>query len=373
MLPVAPIAARALAGPHEVYTRLEVWRGGVQLLSDLPILGGSVRASLQSRVTRSLDLSVDPAYFPEALTDPLAPFGSEIRAWRGVSIGGATHHPSLVWPVFRGPITSVAMDTLGPCSVAAVDRAGDVSDAQFEFPFGVPAGARLHSTVKSVITEAVADAEFDAFTLADRALPSLTWDEDRGKALDDMASGAGGFWYALADGTFTLRPVPWVYSGGLPDLTIDPGNPIFRSASLRYSREGVVNTVVVRSERTDGSAPERYVARITDPASPLVYAGPFGRRVMHADAQSAYGGGGLQIVGDTLLQRSQAVAQSWSATITAYPPLELGDLIQFDIADRSGRRRRSKQVVSGFSMPLTADGDMSLQLRALTPKGEAVL
>jgi len=373
MLPVSQVAARALAGPHEVYTRVEVWRSGERVVGDLPIIGGSVRATLQSRVTRNLDLTVPPAFFPESPTDALAPFGSEIRAWRGVSIGGATNHPSLVWPVFRGPITACEEDTLGAVSVTAIDRAGDVAGAAFEFPFSVSAGARLHATAKSVISEALEDAEFDAFTLDDRALPELAWDEDRGKALDDMASGAGGFWYALADGTFTLRPVPWVYSDGEIDLTIDSATPIFRSARIGYRRDGVYNTIVVRSERTDGSAPERYVARDTDPTSPIVYGGPFGRKVLHADAQSAYGGGGLQIVGETLLQRSKALAQSWSATIVPYPPLELGDLIQMDIEGRDGRRRRSRQVVAGFTLPLTGSGDMSLDLRSLMPKGEAIV
>lgn len=373
MLPVTRTALEALLRPHEMYTRLEVWRGGVKLLTGLPYLAGDVRATLQSRVTRTLDLTLDPSWFPESPTDLLSPFGSEIRAWRGVSVGGVTNHPGMVWPVFRGPIDEVVMDTAGSCSLKAVDRAGDVVGSELERPLSVSAGSRLHASVRSAISEALDDAEFDAFTLEDRELPSLAWATDRGKALDDMAGGAGGFWYAMADGTFTLRPVPWVYGSGVVDLTINSAAPLFRYAQIKYSRQGVVNTVVVNAERTDGSAPERYVARDTDPASPLRYGGPFGRRVMHASPNASFGAGAPQMVGDTLLQRSKAVAQSWSATIASFPPLELGDLIQFDVASHNGGRRRSKQVVSGFTMPLTASGDMSLELRSLMPKGEAVV
>jgi hypothetical protein len=352
---------------------VEVWRSGVRLLDNLPIGGGNVRATLQSRVTRNLDLALSSEWFPESPTDLLAPFGSEIRAWRGVSVGGITNHPSFVWPVFRGPITKVDMDTQGSVSLNAVDLAGEVAGAAFEAPFSVPQGSALHTSVRSVISEAYEAAEFDTFTLQDRTLPALAWDEDRGKALDEMAAGAGGFWYALADGRFTLREVPWIESGRTVDLTVDSALPIFRSANIAYSRDNVYNTVVVRSERTDGSTPGRYVARDTDPASPIVYGGAYGRKVLHTDGQSAFGAGGLQIVGDTVLLRSKALAQSWSATIVPYPPLELGDLLQMDIEFRDGRRRRSKQVVAGFTIPLTSQGDMSLDLRSLMPRGEALV
>jgi hypothetical protein len=364
---------QALRGPHKVYTRAEVWRDGVRLVDSLPIIGGSVRATLQSRVTRTLDLTTSPESFPDSAGDILTPFGSEMRVWRGVDIGGVTNHPSYVWPVFRGPIERVSWATGSPVSVRAIDRAGDVADSHFLAPLSVAAGDRLHTRVREFISEAADDAEFDTFTLPDRVLPSLTWDEDRGKALDDLAGAAGGFWYALADGTFTLREVPWVYSDGVVDLELGPDNPILRSAGIEFSREDVYNMIVARAERTDGSAPSRYVTRVTDAASPIRFDGPYGRRVLHHSVQGAGSAASLQLVAETLRQRSQALAETWTATITAFPPLELGDLLQLDVVGPRGVRRRAKQVVAGFTMPLTGDGDMPLDLRALMPRGEAVL
>lgn len=373
MLSVAPLALEALRGPHKVYTRVEVWLGGVRQLESLPFISGSVRATLQSRVTRTLNLELAPEWFPDSPSDVLAPFGTEIRAYRGVSIGGNTTHPSYVWPVFRGPAGSVRWTTGGTCAVTCVDRAGDVATAQFLAPVGVSAGDRLHARVREFISEALDDAEFADFTLVDRVLPTLAWDEDRGRALDDLAATAGGFWYALADGRFTLTPVPWVYSDGVVDLSVGPDYPILRSASIEYSREGVYNMIVARSERTDGSAPDRYVTRVQDQASPIRFGGPYGRRVLHHNVQGTNNGAALQLVGETLKQRSQALAETWSASIVPFPPLELGDLLQLDVLGPRGRRRRSKQVVAGFSLPLEGDGEMSLDLRALVPPGEAVV
>lgn len=373
MLPVSALALEALKGPHEVYTRVEVWREGVQLVESLPIVSGNVRATLQSRTTRTLNLTLPPEWFPESAGDTLAPFGTEIRAYRGVSIGGNTTHPEYVWPVFRGPIDEVGWATASAMSCTCVDRAGDVATADFLAPISVTRGDRLHARVREFISEAAPDAEFAEFTLVDRVLPTLAWDENRGKALDDLAATAGGFWYALADGRFTLTPVPWVYSDGVVDLALDDSNPILRDASIAYRREGVYNMFVVRSERTDGSAPDRYVTRVQDQASPIRFGGPFGRRPLHYSLQGTTNGAALQLVGETLKQRSQALAETWGATIVPFPPLELGDLLYLDVLGPTGRRRRSKQVVAGFNLPLTGNSDMSLDLRALVPPGEAVL
>lgn len=373
MLPVSALAMEALTGPHEVYTRAEVWRDGVRILDHLPIIDGSVRATLQSRVTRQLNMTVPPRFFPFDANGALAPFGSELRVWRGVSIGGIGHHPSYVWPVFRGPISEVDWATGGGCAVMAMDRAGDVASSSFLAPVSVAQGDLLHTRVREFISEAADDAEFDTFTLANRVLPTLTWDENRGQALDDLAGSAGGFWYALADGTFTLRPVPWVYSDGVVDLEIGPGSPILRSAKISFSREGVYNMIVTRAERTDGSAPSRYVTRVTDPTSPIRFDGPFGRRVLHHSVQGAGNAAGLQLVAETLRQRSQALAETWAVSISPFPALELGDLLHLDVMGPDDLRRRSRQVVAGFNLPLAGDGDMSLDLRALMPQGEAVI
>lgn len=373
MLPVSALAREALAKPHPVYTRVEVWRDGERLLESLPIIDGSVRATLQSRVTRDLTLTCGPEWFPEDAGDLLAPFGTELRCWRGVGIGGVTNHPSYVWPVFRGPIDKVRWSTGGNTSITCVDLAGDVASASFLAPLSVAAGDRLHRKYRELVLEADESAEFDTFTLPDRSLPGLAWDEDRGKALDDLAGAAGGFWYALADGTYTLRPVPWVYSDGVVDLTIGPDYPIMRNADIEFSREGVYNMIVARAERTDGSAPARYVTRVTDPSSPIRFEGPYGRRVLHHSVQGAGSAAGLQLVAETLKQRSQALAETWSGSIAPYPPLELGDLLYLDVEGPNRKRRRGHQVVAGFTLPLVGDGDMALTLRALMPRGEAVI
>lgn len=373
MLPVSALAMAALRAPHKVYTRAEVWLGGVRMIDNLPIISGSVRASLQSRTTRTLDLVVPPRYFPRTASDTLTPFGAEMRVWRGVDIGGITTHPEYVWPVFRGPISDVAWATGGGCSVKADDRAGDVASSSFLTPVSVTRGDLLHARYREFVSEAAPDAEFDTFTLQDRVLPTLTWDEDRGQALDDLAGSAGGFWYALADGRFTLRPVPWVYSDGVVDLELGPDNPVLRSASISFSREGVYNMIVARAERTDGSSPSRYVTYVTEPTSPIRFGGPYGRRPYHHSVQGAGSAAGVQLVAETLRQRSQALAETWAASIVPFPALELGDLLHLDVMGPDDLRRRSHQVVAGFDLPLVGDGDMRLDLRALMPQGEAVL
>lgn len=108
MLPGGSDAAyrRALAAPHRHYVRLEVWSGLGELLeSDLVFIRGGVRATLSSRVSRTLDIEVNENLYPVNVDDLLTPFGHEIRAYRGVQFGDGSL--PYVWQVFRGRIQQV--------------------------------------------------------------------------------------------------------------------------------------------------------------------------------------------------------------------------------------------------------------------------
>ena len=69
----------ALATSHEPYFRVEVWRGDERLIDDLVYLSGQLRATLASRVSRTLNLSVYETMYPFSSDDVLAPFGNYVR------------------------------------------------------------------------------------------------------------------------------------------------------------------------------------------------------------------------------------------------------------------------------------------------------
>lgn len=351
---------RALANPHRVVARVDVHSGtGGLLQSDLPFVSGSVSATLTSRVARQLSLSVNEAYYPVLPTDLLGPFGNELRAYRGIEYGDGFQ---ALFPVFRGRINSADLSDSG-VSIRCVDRAGDISDAGFEVPHLAVAGPVVDE-FRRLILEVFPEADIDIREGFGERTPNLIWESDRAKACDDLANAAGAFWYPLADGTFTLRRVPWAHiSPALYVLHDGPGGTVVRSQVSR-TRDNVYNSITVLAERTDGSAPVRYTARDADPTSPTYFLGGYGLRARQVSVQTAVGEGQAQGAAETLLRRSRALTETWRIDCIPDASIELGDTILLQ-----ARGREMVQVISGFSLPLTATGTMSIDLRT---QGEEV-
>lgn len=368
MLPRSEMSRTALAGPHRVTCRAEVWYGGEKVLADLPLIDGSVRATLSSRVARVLDVVLPGRYFPTRTLDPVTPFGSELRVWRGMEMG--SHYEE--WQIFRGRIQSVKLGDDDLCRVAAVDRAGDILDAGFEAPYSTGVISRVTQEAQTIITEAIEDAEFGPHFISDAQVPELTWEEDRAKALDDLLGGVGAFWYPLADGTFVFRTVPWTYEQD-PAYVLTTASeaeagtyPTITSTAISYDRSGVYNSVTVNGERTDGAPPVRWVARDSTAGSPTYFRGAFGLRARQIRVQSAVNAGQARSVAMTRLRQGLALNRSWAVTVVADPAIELGDVVEV-----RAKGRRDVQVISGFTLPLF-NLNMPLTLRALVPEGESV-
>lgn len=351
---------RALTGSHRAYVRVDVRSGaGVLLYEDLPFVTGNVQATLTSRVARRLSLQVDESWYPVSVTNLLGPFGNELWAYRGIEYGDGFR---VSYPVFRGRINSVDLADSGQVSVNAVDRAGDIGDADFEAPHVAVPGL-VTDEFRRLVVEVFPSAEFSLPDPIGEQTPVLIWESDRAQACDDLANTAGAFWYPLADGVFTMRRVPWTQDyAPLYTLRDDDGGTVLRSQASR-TRDNVFNSVTVIAERTDGSAPVRYTARDTDPSSPTYYLGPYGVKARQVSVQTAAGVGQARIAAETLLRRARALTETWRLEIIPDGSIELGDTVTV-----SCRGRTAVQVVAGFSLPLTAQGTMSVDLRAQTPE-----
>ncbi len=347
----------ALAAGHEPFVDVQVWSAGTQLAGGLTFLAGNVLASLTSQVTRVLDMTVPEDMYPWEPTDLLAPFGNEIRAFRGIRFAEGTVYQ---WPVFRGRITEALLNREGTCTIAAQDRAGDVVDYGFITPGNSSFGALVSDEVRRVISDAIPDVTFGTFDTFDSRIPHLTWEHSRAGALDEMATAVGAFWYALADGAFVLRRYPWTLRTP-PVVTFadGPGGTVTGSEAFRR-RDGIYNTVTVTGERADGTTPVWATAEDDNPASPTHVHGPFGRRTLQRQLQTPTQTEGAAGAARLLLQRLTALTESWAFSAVADASLELGDTITLDVRGRKG----ITQVVAAISMPLDVRSEMNVSCRA---------
>lgn len=353
-----------LATGFRLSTRIEVWRSGVRIDTygneGLPKYGGAVSATLMSQVSRQLSLSTDGTLFPDDEDDLLAPWGNELRVYHLVEAGAGVPYE---FQTFRGRINDVQLNDEGDLAIQCLDRGADVNDSQFSVPENAIVGATVTSEFRRLVSQGVLDAEFGDFDFITEVTPVLTWEWDRGAACDDLAAAGNAFWYALANGDYVMRYIPWTVNQ-VPLLTLSQGEGgILTTAVPALSRENVFNVVTVVGERADGTGPVWSVLADNDPASPTYVDGGFGRKGKLINLQTVITSGQAQVLARAALRQAKSLTRSWSMTLPADPSIELGDC--FSIVARG--LGPDVQVVNQFELPLLGSTEMSMNTRALQP------
>lgn len=366
----------ALGRPHRALLKLEVWRDGVRVddygdsidrdtrRAGVPYLNGNVRCTLRTRVTRDLSLTVHESLVPYLdeedglLTQP----GTFLRVVRGIEMGDGSQY---AWPVFYGMIRSVDDAGDGTIEIDASDRAQEVEDAKFAAPRASAAGSAARVQIMELISEVVPGATFDIDPLKFSAtIPVMAWEYDRARALDEIATSVGALWWAKADGTFTLRPVPWAtYAPTVLELSEGEPDGQIQSARGGLDFANVVNAVTAYGERADGKTPVWAYVENANPNSPTRANGPIGRRQRLLRLQTPQTSGSIQGAAQTYLRRASGIGESWTWSMPVDAALELGDAVLL----RPKRRLRPiVQVVSTYTMPLDVSASMTVSGRAMT-------
>jgi hypothetical protein len=359
-----PLYRAMLAGAHRPTARIEIWRQGVRIdnygAAGVPFIDGQLSATLTSQVSRNLNFSVNEDLWPgEDIGALLAPWGNEARVWMGVKPGAGT---PFEWQVFRGRINQPVL-TETAVTVPCVDRGGDVNDSGFIGPENSQVGNIIATEFRRVINDGVEDATFGTFDVPAQRTPALEWEWDRGSAADDLATAVGGYWYALANGDYVLRRIPWTVEQ-VPILTLSDGDGgTLYSAIPELSRNEVFNIVTVVGERGDGTLPVYATVQDNDITSPTWVGGAFGRKSKLIRAQAVVNQGQALSLGNAALSQSRSLRATWQVSMTCDPSMELGDAFWIEARNQPP----SAQVLASFSMPISGDGAMTAAFRALPP------
>ncbi|HEY5989810.1 MAG TPA: hypothetical protein VIV12_26020, partial [Streptosporangiaceae bacterium] len=249
----------------------------------VPIGGGQVTAQLASRVTRSASWTCSDEWFPVADTDPLSPYQSIVKISAGIGYPTGERE---VFEVFTGRVYSANRSENGQVTFRADDLAAEVLVHDFEAPLRARKNGSCLAEMHRLILDGWQWATFGTDIVIDAKMPELAWDDDRGKALDDLAAVMGARWYTLGNGKFVVR------SNTYTDLTpviqlIDGESGTLTGATTSVTADGAYNSVVVTSERPDGGNPLVAIERNVNSLSAARYGGRFGKRVKKVRAQSA--------------------------------------------------------------------------------------
>lgn len=367
----------ALAAPHKPFTRISIFDGSNVPVTELKyglrnnysaaeqsliFYGGAVTATLGSRVARTLRFSCHEDLYPALETDPLNPYGPIIRVYSGIEFGDGSQR--YAWQVFGGRIQQTVWDSgTGTVDVAASDFADDVISNGFLAPVNSSVGVACTDQIHELILGGYPRATFGTDDVFNAVMPQLTWESDRGQALDEVAKSLGALWYPLANEQFVTRRYPWtVATNPVVTLRGGPGGHITGAQATR-SRQDVCNALAVTGERADGTIPVYATSLDENPDSPTYVRGPFGRRTRTVHLQTPTTQGQVQSVSNDLLQSWKALTESWNLTIIPDASLELGDVIGIEVGKRTG----VVQVVQAFTLPLDLSGSMPVSCRALVP------
>lgn len=363
MLTATAAYRAALPLPHARATEIRVLHGAedVTPAGGLPFTAGSVTGSLNQRVTRSASLTLPAEWYPDTAAGLLAPERAHLKIYTGIRYADLTTE---MFPVFTGRVASVSVDW-GVCTLRGDDLGADVVAQRFSSPQASIAGSSTIGEIARFIADVLPGVPFDSGDVIDQPTPHLVWDDDRGRALDELAASVQGRWYFTGDGTATTRLYP--YTDQVPVLRIADGEPdgngggLISGAVRSRSRDGAANSVTVLSERIDGSAPVEVTARDMEPASPTYFEGLYGRVTAVLRPQTPLGPAAAGALARRTLALTTALTDQWTVDTVPDATLEPGDVVLLEY-----RGVASVQVIDSLTYPLTTDGVMRLSCRSVS-------
>jgi hypothetical protein len=355
MLSSSTLYKQAIHAPHRLAFKVDLYAGpdGAVLENDVPIFGGSVSANLAQRVTRSGSFSVGPEFWPSSATSALTPYQTVAKVFAGITYGDGSQE---LFPVITGRVGSLTRTDNGDVAARVDDLAADVIGLRFQEPRNSD-NVTVVNQAQRLITDVLPGAAFGPHDVVDAATPKLTWDEDRGKALDDLMDALGARWYALGDGTFVFRQYPYDVGTVVQTITDGPQGLLVNGAPS-ITRDGAANSVTVVVERFDGGTPFRVTATDNAPTSPTRFGGPFGRVSEIVKVQTPLTQGQATTYARGLLNAATALSSRWQVAMTPDYTLEPGDTVQLE-----SRGVLGTQLIDTITYPLEP-GTMALGTRA---------
>lgn len=392
MQPRSALFDQTVAGSHTVLVQADVLSGGKVVASGLPVVSGSVPGDRKQFARRTCTVVIgDPAYIPTGQAGPsvvtypgaalfpgpgtfpgavaaiaadlLAPYGNEIRLWRGAVTPAG---PELICVGTFG-IRSVDFDdgaAFKGITVTGIDRCKRLAESRFPYPRTSTAQISAIEQVCELIWEVIPGVEIRVDpALADQTLPQVTWPENRDAAIADIMASLGGEMFCDPYGAFVLQPVP--SQAGSPSFTVASGpGGVLVSARRTLTRDGVCNGVIARSSTTRADAAPVVSDLVVDddPTSPTFWdRNGFGEIVGFYESSLLTSYAQANTAAAALLLNQIGAARSLNYSQAVNPAIEPGD-VGAVVNPQTGATEY--HLHDQVTIPLDAAGVMTAQTRS---------
>lgn len=334
----------------------------------LEAVDGSVSVDGTAAIRRSCSVTIiDPlgTVTPEGAHSDIAPYGSEIRPYRGVRYDDGTEE-YVPLGVFRISDVSVSDTATGgvEISIEAYDRSRTIQRDKFTDTYVIPAGTNIMTAIKTLVEQTFPDIEYDTVSTTRVTTAPMVFDvnDDPWEAITTLALSLGCTPYFDVYGRFIVAPASDADALSSPDFILVEGEDCpMTSLSRQFSDEPGFNGVIVIGESPgDDLPPVRKEVWDEEPTSPTYRYGPYGEvPYVHTD-QNVKTAEEALIVGQQLLAQMLGATATITVTSMVNPTLEVGSVV-------SVKRARSHvdgvYTAEAFDIPFASDTMQGLTLR----------
>lgn len=368
MWPFSATAQQVISASHTIDVRCTATTAVLGVVTDLPVIDGTVTADATSQVRRTATLTFgDPTYWPANPTDILSPLGSELLIERAVVIPGVG--PEWI-PLITGVITKVGRKlptSSDGLQVTLADRSSKVAEDRFTVPAQVGGGT---TTAVQAIT-ALVQHQYPTVVVIDKTgsstvTPVLDIERDRwADGVEKLADSIGAEVFFDQLGRLVIRPQPTLADTMVWQIGIGAGG-VLVTRDDEQTRDLVYNQVVANGQRTDGTSPVSAIVSDTDPTSPTWISGPFGTKPRFYSSPLLTTVPQATAAATSLLERARGMQASVDLTAIVNPALEPGDVIK---VETSGAPQA--HIIDKVVTPLRPTGVQQITTRSKTLPAES--
>jgi hypothetical protein len=354
----------AIRGDVRIDYVVDAYFAGVPVLGAqaLPVTSGSITDTTKPGVRRNLSCEIAP---DPGLYDRLKQPGTQLKASAVVTY---TNRVSVTIPMGVFVVQKGGLRTGGgSISINAPDKWVLLQRAKFIGPTNSTPGSSITAQIATLITGALPGETVAITSVSTASVGTLTWPQDREKAILDMAASAALWVYFDRTGNPVVADLP--APGPTADWLSDASQTgVLLELDREFSFDDVSNVVVVSSSAADE---EKFPPQVawdqavgsptyagTDPFANPASAGPFGISVKYLDTPTDTDANGALAAAQAELTRSIAPVQTVSLEQTPNPAADAYDTI--DVLPLPERRdlavSTERFIIDELSHPMTPGG-----------------
>lgn len=353
MWPVSERFLQACRDTHRIATRVELWRDGVRLWDDVPVVDGRVTVDGNSRVRRTVEaqLALREDQIPSSMTDPLIPSGSVLKVYRGIQFQQDDVELAPLG-VFRIDSLTITRPNVS-VTVRGSDYGINIGDDEFVQP-QPSAKATVKAEIAYLVQQAHPTVTIVDRTTTDADVAPAVWEGSRWDAIDRLADAIGATCFYAQDGSFVIAPVPASTDPEVYRIAAGESGVLI-SSNTEISRLSTYNAVVVTGAALGDALPPVAVVRDMDPDSPTYWDGPFGHRPKRIQSQQVTTQEQADQMAAEELAKAKGLPRSLNLTAVPNPALDAGDVVGVGFADGV----TEKHVIKTLSVGLGVGSAMS--------------